>query len=119
MLRLHFKLVQKKKEEGVNIHLVSIEDTLKEGSFIKYRGIKYDFAQFLSEPSLHTVNRPKIESTLLNAVTFNGALEFKQQLELVCDIKEALRKYRVELTEIPYKLLVTTKMNNELIITNH
>ena len=119
MIRIHFKLVSKKKEEGQNIHLVSMEDTLREGSFTKFTGCKYDLARFLSEPSIHVTHRPEIESALLRNALFYGANSFKEELEFICDIKEALRKYRVELTEVPYKLLINTEMNNEIIITNH
>lgn len=127
MLEIHFKLVRRKKDNGVNIHLVSIDRPALEGPPTEYHNVKCDLKEFLSEPVLGTYDsnkkkdwRPKIEDRILKYLGFYFIDDnFPKQLEIITDIKDALKKYHVELTEVPYKLLIHTEKGDTIWVTNH
>ena len=120
MLEIHFKLVKRKKDDGVNIHLVSLDNPVLEGEITEYRNVKCDLKQFLSEPILGSRGRPKIEDRILRYLGYHSFEDnFTKQLEIIWDFKEALKKYHVELTEVPYKLLIHTQAGHTIWVTNH
>ena len=127
MLEIHFKLVRCKKDDGVNIYLASIDRPALEGAAIEYRNVKCDLKEFLSEPVLGTYDsnkkkdwRPKIEDRILKYLGFDFIDDnFPKQLEIISDIKDALKKFRVELTDVPYKLLIHTEKGDTIWVTNH
>ena len=118
MLKFTFKIVSKKKGEGENIHLKSVEDTMQEGSLTSYEGVKSDLSYFLGVCPIRMVKRSKVEEAVVRALNFLG-YKFDDVLDVLRTIKEGLSAYRVEPTSVPVTLQFRTLSGIEITVINH